>query len=74
MLAERAAAADVALLRACDMEVGGETVGRRVERWLGKKRIADIDAGTLPAAAVVAAVWRYAATQHETLRPPKDGR
>lgn len=74
MLAERAAAADLALLRECDMEVGGETIGQRVKRWLGRERLAAIDAGVLPAAAIVAAVWRYAATQHETLRPPKDGR
>jgi len=74
ILAERRAAADVALLRECDMKVGGEVVGRRIVRWLGRRRVADLDAGTLPAVAIVAALWRYAATQHEMLRPPKDGR
>lgn len=69
---ERRAAAAVALLRECDMRVGGETFAARVARWLGRKRLADLDAGALAPTAIVGALWRYAATQHPSLVPPKD--
>jgi len=69
LLAEKAARADLELLLACDMQVGGEAFSKRLTRFLGRDRLKGVAMGTVAVRDVIYAVWNYARTQDSHLRP-----
>jgi hypothetical protein len=69
LLAEKAARADLDLLLACDMQVGGEPFSKRLMRFLGRERLKGIAAGQVAVREVIGAAWNYARTQDSHLRP-----
>ena len=69
LIAERTARRNLDDILTADILVGGEDLGKRVMRWLGKERLKQIAGGNLAARDIITAVWNYVGTQDAVLKP-----